>query len=203
MRTLFRFVLLTAFALSPAILLADLQKGLDAYSEGDYATALAVCQPIADEGIAGAQFCVGRMYGNGFGVAMDDELALKWLGLAAANGHAEAQFSLGVMHANGWGVPMNDVSAANYYRMAAEQGFVQAQKSLAFSYVHGAGVEQSRIEAYLWYELAARNGDASSKIKCKELAEKMSQDELLGAQQLVLEWFGGIDGETMHAGRIE
>ncbi len=190
MRGLFRFVLLGMFALTPAILSADLQKGLDAYSEADYATSLAECQPLADKGITEAQFCVGRLYASGFGVAMNDELALKWYGLAAANGHAEAQFSLAVMHANGWGVPMNDVSAANYYRMAAEQGFVQAQKGLAFSYVQGAGVEPSQIKAFMWYDLAARNGDANSEIKCKELAEKMSQDELLAARQLVLEWLG-------------
>ncbi len=204
MRGLFRFVFLAAFLLAPAILLAaDLQKGLDAYNEADYATSLAECQPLADEGNAEAQFCVGRLYANGFGVPMDDVLALKWYGLAAASGHAEAQFCLAVMHANGWGVPMNDVAAVNYYRLAAEQGFVQAQKSLAFLYDHGTGVEQSRVMAYMWYDVAAKRGDTTAELKAKELAEKLSQDELLSAQQSALKWLDGFDGETMHAGRID
>ena len=204
MRGLFRFVFWVAFLLAPAILLAaDLQKGLDAYNEADYETSLAECQPLADEGNAEAQFCVGRLYANGFGVPMDDALALKWYGLAAASGHAEAQFCLAVMHANGWGVPMNDVAAANYYRLAAEQGFMQAQTSLAFLYNHGTGVEQSRVTAYMWYDVAAKRGDTASESKAKELAEKMSQDELLSAQKSALEWLEGFDGETMHAGRLD
>ena len=113
--------------LLPSITLAaDLEAGLAAYFEGDYEKCLAECQPLAEEGNADAQFCVGRLYANGFGVAMNDDLALKWYGSAAEQGHSEAQFSLGVMHANGWGVTMNDEEAAKWYQLAAAQGFVQA-----------------------------------------------------------------------------
>ena len=41
---------------------ADYQKGFDAYSEGDYATALTEWQPLAEQGDAGGQFGLGLLY---------------------------------------------------------------------------------------------------------------------------------------------
>ena len=69
----------------------DAQKGLDAYNSGDYETALTEFQPLADAGDVGGQFGLGQMYGNGFGVMMDDALAIKWYTLAADQGHALAE----------------------------------------------------------------------------------------------------------------
>ena len=84
MRNVIRFVFLIAFLLSSAALpAADLQKGLDAYDVGDYETCFAECMGPAEEGNPVAQFCIGRLYANGFGVMMDDTEALKWYGLAA------------------------------------------------------------------------------------------------------------------------
>ncbi len=204
MRSIIRFVSLAAFLLFPAIVMsADLQKGLDAFSEGDYATALAECQPLADEGNVEAQFCVGRLYANGFGVAMDDALALKWYGLAAAGGHAEAQYSLGVMHANGWGVQMNEVPAAGFYRLAAEQGFSAAQSALGYSYKHGAGVEQSLEKAFTWFDIAAQRGDLSAATERDNLEERMTQDELVSARRSALQWLEGFEGSAMHADLTE
>jgi len=204
MRSFIRFVSVVAFMVSPAMVFsADLEKGINAFNEGDYETALAECQPLADEGNTKAQFCVGRLYANGFGVAMDDALALKWYGLAAAAGHAEAQYNLGVMHANGWGVQMNDVPAAGFYRLAAEQGFTPAQTALGFSYKHGAGVERSLVSAFTWFDIAAQCGDFSAASERDDLADSMSQDEIMSAQRSALQWLEGYEGSAMHAGRIE
>jgi len=91
MRYVIQSVILAVFLLSSAtVYSANLEKGMAAFSEGDYETAMAECQPLADEGNVEAMFCVGRMYANGFGVPMNDELALKWYGLAAGEGHPEA-----------------------------------------------------------------------------------------------------------------
>jgi len=204
MRSFIRFVSVVAFLVSPAMVFsADLEKGLNAFNEGDYETALAECQPLADEGNIKAQFCVGRLYANGFGVAMDDALALKYYGLAAAAGHAEAQYNLGVMHANGWGVQMNDVPAAGFYRLAAEQGFAPAQTALGFSYKHGAGVERSLVSAFTWFDIAAQRGDFSAASERDDLADSMSQDEIMSAQRSALQWLEGHEGSAMNAGRIE
>ena len=62
---------------------ADYAKGNDAYSSGDYQTALTEWQPLAEEGNVEGQFGMGLLYANGFGVALDDDQALKWYLLAA------------------------------------------------------------------------------------------------------------------------
>jgi hypothetical protein len=182
---------------------ADLEKGLEAYNVGDYETSLAECQPLAEEGDAMAQFCVGRLYANGFGVAMNDELALRWYGLAAEQGYSEAQFNLGLMHSNGWGVEMNDQEAAKWYRLAAEQGFINAQTSLAMLCHKGRGVEQNLVEAYMWYDIAIQLGDLDSSFKRDDIADDLSPEEVATAQQMVTRWFVENDGEIMRAGGIE
>ena len=204
MRGFTRPIIILFFALSSySVMGADLDKGLAAFAAGDYATALAECQPLADEGNVEAMFCVGRMYANGFGVDMNDELALKWYGLAAAEGHAEAQYNLGVMHANGWGVAMNDVPAAGFYRLAAEQGFVPAQAALGYSYKHGAGVEKDLVMAYMWFDIAAQGGDLGAEAERAALGDRMAEDQVFAARRSALQWLEGFEGSAMHAGRLD
>ena len=182
---------------------ADLEKGLAAYDVGDYETSLTECQPLADEGNAAAQFCVGRLYANGFGVAMNDALALQWYGLAAEQGYSEAQFNLGLMHANGWGVEMNDEEAAKLYRLAADQGFIEAQTSLAMLCHKGRGVEQNLIEAYMWYDIAVQLGDLNSSYKRDDVAADMSPEQVETAQQMATRWFTEKDGEIIRADGVD
>lgn len=182
---------------------ADLEKGLAAYDVGDYETSLTECQPLADEGNAAAQFCVGRLYANGFGVAMNDALALQWYGLAAEQGYSEAQFNLGLMHANGWGVEMNDEEAAKLYRLAANQGFIEAQTSLAMLCHKGRGVEQNLIEAYMWYDIAVQLGDLNSSFKRDDVAADMSPEQVANAQQMATSWLIENGGEATSADHID
>jgi len=199
-----RIVLTLAISLLPAVGSgADLEKGLAAYDLGEYETSLAECQPLADDGNATAQFCVGRLYANGFGVPMDDDLALQWYGLAAEQGYSEAQFNLGLMHANGWGVEMNDQEAAKWYRLAAEQGLIEAQTSLAMLCHKGRGVEQNLIEAYKWYDIARQLGDLNSMVKLDDVAADLSPEQVATAQQMVISWFNENDGEITRADGID
>lgn len=173
---------------------ADLQKGLVAYDNGDYETALAECLPLAEEGDAEAQFCVGQMYANGFGVMMDDAAALKWYGLAATAGHSKAQFQLGVMYANGWGVEMDDQQAAEYYRKAAEKGHSCAQRSLAYITSRGIGVEENLPDAYMWYYVSAELGDTASVAGRDEYAGMISEEERLAAEAMAKQWLAKFQG---------
>ena len=126
---------------------ADLEKGHEAYLSGDYQTAIAEWQPLADEGLAAAQFGLGLLYANGYGVPLDDNQALKWYLLAAEQGHGEAQCNLAVMHANGWGVPQSNDEAFKWYSLAAEQGVVPAQINLAKMYSGGYGTDKDNVQA--------------------------------------------------------
>lgn len=201
MRILIKVFVLVVFLFMPMLAsAADLQAGLAAYDVGDYDTAMSECLPLAEAGNSDAQFCVGRMYANGFGVNMDDAEALKWYGLAAAGGHAEAQYNLGVMHANGWGVDMNDAEAARYYRMAAEQGFPLAAHSLAYVYSHGIGVEENLADAYTWYFVAAELGESSSISDREEIGDKLSDEARAASEQLAKTWLERIEHGVLYAG---
>ena len=69
MRTLIIIpVLLFSLFLGASSYSADFNKGLDAYNDGDYATALKEWKPLAEEGNADAQYNLGVMYKNGWGV---------------------------------------------------------------------------------------------------------------------------------------
>ena len=95
--------------------------GVAAYERGDYATALRLWRPLAEEGDALAQYNLGLMYGKGEGVPQDDAEAVKWYRLAAEQGLANAQNSLGVMYTNGEGVPQDYVQAYLWFDLAASQ----------------------------------------------------------------------------------
>jgi TPR repeat protein len=204
MRRLFGSAFLAIFLLSSATVFgANLQKGLAAFSEGDYETAMAECQPLADEGDVGAMFCVGRMYANGFGVPMNDELALKWYGLAAGEGHPEALYNLALMHANGWGVEMNDVPAAGFYRLAAGFGWVPAQTAMGYCYAHGAGVEKDLVKAYMWFDIAAQNGDLSAATERDAVGDRLTAEQIEAGKSSALAYLASHEGQAEQVGQVE
>lgn len=89
---------------------ADLQDGVNAYFDGDYAVALENLKPAADADDAIAQFYLGEMYLRGKGVDLDFEQAAAWYEKAATNGHADAQAAIGSLEMLGLGVPRHPTS---------------------------------------------------------------------------------------------
>ncbi len=98
---------------------AGLDEGVAAYKRGYYATALREWRPLAEQGVADAQFNLGFMYRNGLGVPQDYAEAVKWYRNAAEQGVAEAQYSLGSMYYNGQGVTQDYVQAHMWLNIAA------------------------------------------------------------------------------------
>ena len=99
-----------------------LEDGDAAFRKRDYATALQLLRPLAEQGFAKAQYDLGAMYSSGLGVARDYAEAVKWYRLAAAVGFAKPQYGLGTMYARGEGVPQDYAEALTWYRLAAGQG---------------------------------------------------------------------------------
>ena len=128
------------------------------------------------------------MYGNGFGVMMDDALELKWYGLAAEQGHANAQLNLGVMYQNGWGVEPNDELAIKYYAMAAEQGIAEAMLALGRHFSMDFSESYNPVEAYKWYSLAAKLNVIDANAKREYIAAKMSPTQVADGDALVDVW---------------
>ena len=100
----------------------DYQKGYYAYQAGDYAKTLKELHPLAEQGLAEAQFILGGMYLNGRGVPQDYDEAVKWFRLAAEKGNASAQADLGGMYATRKGVPQDNIMAHMWYNLGAANG---------------------------------------------------------------------------------
>ncbi|MDJ0708876.1 MAG: tetratricopeptide repeat protein [Woeseiaceae bacterium] len=186
----FSRIFLAAFLLvvSPFAFSGDFKKGWDAYSSTDYATALAEWQELADAGDKDAAYGMGLLYGNGFGVDMNDDLALKYYGVAADQGHADAQFNLAVMHQNGWGVPQSDDEANKWYERAADQGMAQAQMALGRYYALDFLDSYDPIVAYKWFSLAEKLGNVDAGVKREFIASRMTSDQVIEADGQVNIW---------------
>lgn len=164
------------------------EAGFEAFNVGDYETALTVWQPLAEAGDADSQFGLGQLYGNGFGVAMDDALAIKWYSAASEQGHAEASYRLGVMYQNGWGVPQSDAEMMRYFELAANGGFTEAHRSLGDLYMNGFGVDANPVLALQWFTTAASLGDIGSEISAEEIAGTMSPEQVAEGKKLADAW---------------
>lgn len=189
MRTFSRILLTASLLLFSALAIAgDAQKGWQAYNNLDYATALTEWQEPADLGDAKAAYGMGMLYGNGFGVDMNDDLALKYYGIAAEKGHADAQFNLAVMHQNGWGVPQSDETANEWYLLAANQGVTAAQISLGRYYAMDFLDSFDPVEAYMWFSLAEDLGDIDAASKREFIASRMTAEQVAEGDARAAAW---------------
>ena len=166
-----------------------------AFAKGDYAKALKLARPLAEDGNAKAESILGFAYYRGRGVPQNDAEAATWFKRAADQGEAASRFTLGVMYGEGRGVPQDFAEAARWYRRAAEQGDAQAQYNLGLAYARGEGVTQSAVEAHMWFNLAAARFPASDSrnrtaaVKNRDtVAGEMSSDQLAEAQKRAREW---------------
>ena len=138
---------------------SELNKIADeAFDIKDYTTAFKYYRIAAEKGDAHAQFRLGKLYDEGWGVRLDYLNAIRYYRLAADQGEARAQCNLGCMYEDGRGVRQDYQEAARYYRLAADQGNASAQCNLGVMYAEGWGVRQDEQEAVRYYRLAANQG---------------------------------------------
>jgi len=96
---------------------------MDAYNQGDYATALKEWRPLAEQGDATGQYSLGTMYRHGQGVTQDDAQARVWYLKAAEQGYVFAQAALGLIYQHGQGVLQDYVQAHMWFNLTAAQGY--------------------------------------------------------------------------------
>ena len=170
----------------------DYDAGLGAYASGDYAGALAQWRPLAEQGIADAQYGLGEMYELGRGVAADPDSASQWYQRAAEQGSARAQAKLGTMFATGLGVPVDLTAAVTWWRKAAQQGSAAAQMRLGEAYHKGEGVDRDLDQAEAWYKRAADAGISAARVGLFEVGKEREREARAAAD-------AGIAGQTQAA----
>jgi uncharacterized protein len=146
-------VLVSAFAAPMAA--GTFEDAVDAHARGDYAKALRLIRPLANDGDASAQFNLGLMYTTGQGVQQDNAAAALWFRKAAEQGYAPAQSNLGTLYLYGRGVTQDDNEAVIWFRRAADQGDAVAEFLLGNQYANGKGARQDHSEAIIWFQKAA------------------------------------------------
>jgi len=152
------FITAVIFSNPGALLAQDFDKGWAAYKAGDFATALKEWQPLAEQGDAGAQTMLGRLYHIGKGVLQDYKIAMKWYKLAAKQGEDFAPLYLSFMYINGEGVPRDIKKSVKWYKLEAERNLV------IDLYVNTMKFDEAKYydvyKVAKWYRLAAKQGNA-------------------------------------------
>lgn len=110
-----------AAVLSPQSVVAagSLEEAEFAYDRGEYTKAARLFSPLAEQGVASAQFHLGLMHERGRGVRQDYQTALSWFRKAAAQGYAGPQNNLALIYERGRGVRKDLVRAFMWYHLAS------------------------------------------------------------------------------------
>lgn len=133
---------------------ADVKAGVDAWSRGDYARAIAEWQGPAERGDPDAQFNMGQAYKLGRGVPVDLARAEELFGKAAARGHLQAADNYGLLLFQRG----EHTRAMPYVKAAAGRGDPRSQYLLGIAHFNGDNVEKDWVRAYALVGLAQQAG---------------------------------------------
>lgn len=134
---------------------ADLELGIFQLNRGEFKEARAEFEPLVEEGYSPAQYQMGLIYQNGYGVRKDLNKAFELFSLAAAQRYPDAYFSLALMYSSGEGVEQDLKKAFSFTEKAANKDLASAQFNLGVMYYNGEGVNRDYLRASRWYQQAA------------------------------------------------
>jgi TPR repeat protein len=77
------------------------------------------------------------------------------------------------------------VPAIKLFRPLAEAGNAKAQSILGVMYRKGEGVTPSSARAFMWFSVAAARGDATAKVKLREMTNEMTPAEMSHAKEMM------------------
>ena len=132
----------------------DVKAGVDRWTLGDYAGAIAQWRPLAEAGNADAQFNLGQAYKLGRGVPANAATAQSWYQKAARQGHEQAQVNVGLLLYNNG----RRQEALPWIRKAVELGDPRAQYILGTELFNGDLVAKDWPRAYALMLRAADGG---------------------------------------------
>ncbi len=151
-------------------------------AKGEKREAAETMRRAADEGLAAAQYRMGKLYERGEGVPRSMLESRKWTRLAADQGNVKAMHDLAVFYAEGEGGEQSFVGAAEWFTKAAEYGLVDSQYNLGVLYERGLGVSENAAEAAFWFDLAGRSGDADGARRARDIYRDMTANTAVDVQ---------------------
>lgn len=153
------FAILYILVLSTHAFAAALDEAKQAFSRGNYSTAIMLLTDKELRTNSEAQFMLGQIYDSGLGVSKNLGTAFDLFIQAANAGHTEAQSRVGLAYEVGRGVGRDYQKALYWYHQSAAEGNSEAQKNLGVMYEKGHGVSVDYAKARHWYQLSAEGGN--------------------------------------------
>ena len=147
----------------------SVKAGIEAWQKADYAAAVAIWRPLAENGDADAQFNLGQAYRLGRGVKIDLASAKDWLERAALQDHVDAQATLGLL-LFGSG---NQAEGTRWLKQAAEKGEARAMLIYGTALFNGDGVPQDRVLGYAYVSRSSAQGLGPAKATLAQMDEVM------------------------------
>ncbi len=141
-----------------------LEDGVAALDNQDYDKAFKLLKPLAEQGVAAAQFKIGFMYSAGAGIAEDDAQGLAWTRKAVAQGYKPAKDWM-LLTCNGPQSPPAADCDPLYaeVKTQAQAGDPIAQVQLGAYYLLGkAGLAKDPALAVDWIRKAADKGNTTA-----------------------------------------
>jgi len=151
----------------------NVKSGIDAWSRGDYVTAVAIWRPLAEAGDPDASFNLGQAYRLGRGVLVDLGTAQAWLEKAAKKDHVDAQATLGLLlFQNG-----NQADGLKWLKLAAEKGDARALLVYGTALFNGDGVQQDPVLGYAYVSRSAAQGLEPAKATLAQMDDIMPLEQ--------------------------
>lgn len=128
------------------------------YQAQDYAGALAIWRPLAEQNDPNALFNLGQAYRLGRGVPADPKQAVTYYERAAKLGHIAAQGNLATLYYFGPPGTKDSKKAIEWFQAAARNGDARAQYMLGVLYFNGDELPKDWPRAYAYTTLARDAG---------------------------------------------
>jgi cell division protein FtsN len=159
---------------------ADTKAGVDAWSRGDFVSAVREWQASAGRGDADALYNLGQAYRLGKGVTQDLTKAEEMYGRAAALGHLQAADNYGLLIFQRG----EQARAMPYITAAAGRGDPRAQYLLGIAHFNGQLIAKDWVRAYALVSLAQQQGVGPATTALKQMDGFIPLDQRQQAAQM-------------------
>jgi TPR repeat protein len=167
------------------------QSAIQALMKKEYSAALKFAEESRNkENVACADFILGNLYFEGWGVEKNQIKGLNFYKQAAEKGHDIAQKFLGAAYFKGIGTDKNHALAEKWFKILAEKDNVNGQTYLGYIYAMGDGVNQNLIESYMWFYIVSKKHPEPARSEMKKIENDMSAADVASAIKKANEWLG-------------
>jgi TPR repeat protein len=165
------------------------KKAMKAMMIEDYPTAFKFAnESITKEKEACADFILGTLYFEGWGVEKNQAKGLNYYKLGAEKGHDVSQKFLATAYYKGIGTERNPKKAAKLFKKLAEKNNANGQIYLAYMYSAGDGINRDLILSYMWFFIVSKQYPEPANSEMKKLENVMSAKDINDAIKKANDW---------------